>query len=205
VTPEERLTELVEIRRQELDAHATRFEAAASELERREELVRDSRTSVERLLRFGTADLEGRESDLAELARELEAREARIRAEEEELARRRGELGAVELKRAAIEQREAALAAREARVVEIEEVREADALAAETALVAPRELVAFVPGDRYRLVPLTSPPLAPGDRVEIDDEAFTVARFGPSPLPGDGRRCVYLVRGRRAPASDGSS
>jgi hypothetical protein len=53
-------------------------------------------------------------------------------------------------------------------------------------------------------VELTIPAPAAGDEIEIDGEQLQVARYGPSPLPGDRRRCVYLVRGRRSP-SDGSS
>ncbi len=116
MTPEERLAELVAHRREELVAHAARVEEVVVDLEQREGLVRDSRASVERLLRFGTADLEGRETDLVELSRRLDEREAQLQSQEDELARRRSELGAVELRRAAVEQREAALAARESRL-----------------------------------------------------------------------------------------
>ena len=84
-----------------------------ADLERREELLRDMRASVERLLRLGTKDLTEREVELQELGREFMEREARLSAEEAELNRRRSELGAVELKREAVEQRERALAARE--------------------------------------------------------------------------------------------
>jgi hypothetical protein len=203
MTPEERLAELVAHRREELEAHAARVEDAVADLEQRESLVRDSRASVERLLRFGAADLEGREGDLVDLTQRLEEREARLRTDEDDLARRRGELGAVELKRAAVEQREAAVAAREAKMVALEDVQD-DAAPPQDDAVA-QTLIAFVPGDRYRLVELTSTPLSRGNPVAIDGEEYVVARFGPSPLPGDRRRCVYLVRGRRSEASDGGS
>ena len=32
-----------------------------------------------------------------------------------------------------------------------------------------------------------------GDDVEEDDGRFRVNKVGPSPLPGDDRRCAYLV------------
>ena len=50
--PEERLEELLAQRRRELDAHAEQLHASIAELERREELLRDSRASVERMLRL---------------------------------------------------------------------------------------------------------------------------------------------------------
>ena len=204
MTPEERLSELVAHRRRELEGHAARVDELVTDIEHREELVRDSRASVERLLRVGTADLEGREADLVGLQQQLEEREARIAREEDELARRRGELGAVELKRAALEQREGALDAREARVVALEERLESPGPAHDERAEGAQDLVAFVPGERYRLVELsrTAPP--PGGAIEVEGETFEIARHGPSPLPGDARRCVYLVRGRRS-ASDGSS
>ena len=79
-TPEERLEQLLAERRRELEQHAGSFESAVADLGRREELVRDARTSVERALRVGTADLDAREADLADVAHELTTHEARIRA-----------------------------------------------------------------------------------------------------------------------------
>ena len=37
------------------------------------------------------------------------------------------------------------------------------------------------------------PPPTPGEPCELDDEAFVVERFVPSPLPSDSRRCAVLV------------
>jgi hypothetical protein len=54
--------------------------------------------------------------------------------------------------------------------------------------------VLFVPTpDGYRLVQLDASPPAAGERVELEGAAFDVVRLGPSPLPGDERRCVYLA------------
>jgi hypothetical protein len=202
--PEDGLEELVAERRLELEAQAAALEDAIADLERREALLRDSRASLERLLRLGTTDLDSRESELAELIRELTARDERLRAEEAELTRRRSELGAVELKRASIEQRERAVAEKEASVEEREQ-RLADE-PTETEL--PREAVvvelAFVPGERYRMVDVDEQ-LEPGAVFEIDGVEYAVARIGPSPLPGDPRRCAYLVRGVRGVSSGGGS
>ena len=206
-TPEQRLDELLAQRRHELDEHAARLHESIAELERREELLRDSRASVERMLRLGTSELEARESELTSFVGELTEREAQLARSEDEVARRRQELGAVELKRASVEGRERAVAVKEEELAERE-------VALEERSVTPRpgsgdatveiELV-FVPGARYRLVEITAE-LAPGGAFELEEEAFVVARIGRSPLPADPRRCAYLVRGpRRAGASDGSS
>jgi hypothetical protein len=128
---------------------------------------------------------------------------------EEDVARRRQELGAVELKRASVEGRERAVAAKEEELAEREATLEerAQAVAGPWRSDAPVEVgLVFVPGERYRLVPISAE-LAPGAAFELEGDAFLVARIGPSPLPADARRCAYLVRGpRRAePASGGSS
>ncbi len=201
--PEERLEELLAIRRGELDEHAARLRESIAELERREELLRDSRASVERMLRLGTSELEAREAELSSFVHEITERETKLAESEQDLARRRQELGAVELKRAAIERRE--------RAVEVRE-DELEAHAQEDAPPDPGdgELVelAFVPGAQYHLVELEPAPLEPGMEIEVDDGAFVVSKVGRSPLPGDGRRCAYLVRGtrgREAASSPGSS
>jgi hypothetical protein len=199
--PEERLEELLAQRRKELDAHAEQLHASIAELERREELLRDSRASVERMLRLGTSDLEAREEELAAYVRELTERERELARAEAELGQRRQELGAVELKRAAVERRERALEAREAELVEQEAATRPDHDERK-----PVEL-AFVPGARYTLVELEPSPLEPGLELEVEDGLFVVTRVGPSPLPGDRRKCAYLTHGPRPrdPSSSGSS
>ena len=205
---EDRLEQLLAQRRNELEEHAARLHESIAELERREELLRDSRASVERMLRLGTSELEARESELTSFVGELAEREAELARSEEELARRRQELGAVELKRASVEGRERAVAARE------EELAELEASLAEREASLPRsgraeipvevELV-FVPGERYRVVEIATAELAPGNAFELEEGAFVVARVGPSPLPADPRRCAYLVRGPRGTGSPGGS
>jgi hypothetical protein len=48
----------------------------------------------------------------------------------------------------------------------------------------------FLPG--YELVERKGAPPAPGDRLEREGTAYVVLRLGPSPLPGDRRRCGFL-------------
>ncbi len=202
--PEARLEELLVLRRRELEEHADRLRESIAELERREELLRDSRTSVERMLRLGTSELEAREAELISFLREITGRESALADAERDVERRRQELGAVELKRAAVEQRERALDQREADLDERE--KQAARLAA-TARPAEEEVeLAFVPGIEYHLVELEPTTLGTGLDLEVGDETYSVARIGPSPLPGDERRCAYLVRGNRGrDSASGSS
>jgi hypothetical protein len=187
---ERRLDSLLDERRRELEQQAARVAETVETLERREQLLRDSRASLERLLRLGTSDLESREAELLQLMRDVTAREERVREGEAELARRRTELGAVELKRAALERRERALEERE------EALRDGDSGGAQLqGLAAP--VLAFVPGEAYRLHALDGAPLAAGASLTLDGVDYVVARVGSSPLPGDARRCAYLVRGPR--------
>jgi len=188
--PEDRLDDLLLLRRRELDAQVARLVETVNGLERREELVRDSRASVERVLRKGTNELDLREAELADRVAEVTAREERLRAAEAELAQRRSELGAVELKREAVERRERALAEREERIAE----REAE-LAEPASTEAEVASLVFVPGVSYELTEVEPTPLAPGAAFDLDGEQYEVARVGPSPLPADTRRCAYLVRG----------
>jgi septal ring factor EnvC (AmiA/AmiB activator) len=190
--PEERLHELVEAHRRELEERTRRFEETLAELERRERLLADSRASVERMLRLGTRDLDAREEELARFLRELTEREERVREQEDELARRRSELGAVELKRLQLEQRERALAAREQRLEGAERQIEAKSGGDVGEAPAPVRL-AFVPGRRYELAEIEPTAVAGGETLVVDGLTYTVARVGPSPLPGDRRRCAYLL------------
>ena len=209
-TPEERLEQLLAQRRSELEAHAARLHESIAELERREELLRDSRASVERMLRLGTSDLEAREAELTSFVSELAEREKRISEAEEEVARRRQELGAVELKRASVERREHALTTRETELAELEaELEErASKLASPSLRGEPVDVeLLFVPGERYRLVEVDTTELAVGAAFELESDSFVVARIARSPLPADARSCAYLVRGarREEPSSGGSS
>jgi hypothetical protein len=199
-SPEEKLERLLAERSHELEEQAARFELAMEDLERREALLRDMRASVERMLRLGTTDLTEREAEVEQLNRDVVERRARLSSEEAELERRRGELGAVELKREAVEQRERALAAREeqleaqraAQVTEAAARSEADGT---TDIDGERPVgLLFVPGPAYTLVEVETRALAPGAAVVHEGKSFVVTRLGPAPFPGDRRSCAYLER-----------
>ena len=123
------------------------------------------------------------------------------------LADRRSELGAVELKRAAVEQRELAVAAREADLAEREEALEVSEQATTSAgrgrgcVPAPslRPGSVLSPG-RDRSPGLGAGALARGRRRRVRRRSGRTV-----PLPGDPRRCAYLVLGPRRSGSDGSS
>jgi len=199
---EQQLEQLLAEKRAELEEDAARFEEAALELGRREERLRDERASVERLLRRTTAELEAREAELVQFERELGERDQHLAAAEAGLARRRSDLGAVELKRAALEQREHMLETREEELAageaRFEQARAAEAAAGAAALF-------FVPGPSYRLVEQEPVAASLGEAVQIAGEAYVVARVGPSPSPADTRRCAYLVRGVQRPGESGGS
>lgn len=44
----------------------------------------------------------------------------------------------------------------------------------------------------YRLLEREHEPPDPGERIELEGASYRVLRLGPSPLPGDARRCVFL-------------
>jgi hypothetical protein len=202
--PEQDLERLLHERRAELEDYAARFEEAALELGHREERLRDERASIERLLRRSTVELEAREKELVEFERELHGRDERLSAGEADLARRRSDLGAVELMRAAVERREQALASREEAVT----AREDRAFSTETSSVSCECAVVdllFVPGRAYRLVQAEPEEIGPGSVIDVDGEDYSVVRIGRSPLPRDERRCAYLDRvALREPEPDGS-
>ncbi|MGH3132867.1 MAG: hypothetical protein ACRDNY_03845 [Gaiellaceae bacterium] len=200
-TLEERIETLLADQRRNLVGQAARFAESARDLERREDLLRDARASLERLLRLGRSDLDTREAELARLIGELTSREERVHNEEAELAQRRRELGAVELKRAALERRERTLADREEAVA----AREALLDVRDPGVVSDSVSVAFVPGTAYRLVDVRPTVVRSGAALTIEDETYDVARVGPSPLPGDTRRCAYLVLGPRRGLPSGGS
>jgi hypothetical protein len=217
---EERLARIVDAHRRDLAEQRARFERTLEDLERRERLLSDAKASVERLLRLGARDLDAREADVARLISEVTEREERLREEEEELARRRSETGAVELRRVLIDQREQALeqreqalehrdqslAATEATLAEKERAlaeREWTLAMQEEAATAPSDSgepqeaqapsVAFFAGPTYRFVELADAPIS-GRTLVVKGEPFEILRIGPSPLPGDTRRCAYLLR-----------
>ena len=57
----------------------------------------------------------------------------------------------------------------------------------------PRHLLFVWKPSGYELVEREGDPPSVGATVEIDGRAQRVSKIGPSPLPGDGRRCGYLI------------
>ena len=144
---EEAIEALIAQRGREIEEQTDQLQATIADLERREEQTGRLRSAVEEMLRHGSAELDERHADLATLARELGEREERVRADERDIAVRKQELGAVELRRAAVERREEALAAREEALDRISAEltrRESELAAAEEAL----ELISAAPGRR---------------------------------------------------------
>ncbi len=57
----------------------------------------------------------------------------------------------------------------------------------------PTGFVLFVPTPAgYRLAAPDGLVPRPGERLRVEDVSYRVLRLGPSPLPGDRRRCVFL-------------
>jgi hypothetical protein len=182
---EEAVADLISDRGREIEERTAQLHAAIADLERREELTARLRSAVEELLHSGSTELDARHADLAALARDLSVREEEVSAAEIEVAERRQELGAVELRRAALERRERAAVERDEKL--------AQAAGAVGAASAPATShVLFVAADGYRLVERNGAAPDVGAHVEIDGLEYVVARVGRSPLPGDGRACAVL-------------
>jgi hypothetical protein len=205
-TPSEAaVEELIAARGRELELRAGQLAATVADLQRREERARELRSAVEDLLRRGSSELDERHAELNTLAVELSRREEAAAAAESELADRRRELGAVELRRAALERRESALAERESTVARIaSELQDREAQLEELRSVTPAaapdggsEVVeashlVWSAGDRYRIVERPGAAPAPGSVIELESSRWRVLRIGASPLPADRRRCAVV-------------
>src|SRR5262249_13556390 len=125
------------------------------------------------------AELDERELELAQRGTEIEALRSRV---EETLS-------VVEREQQLLSDREAALLNREQELDQREQARaEAEAAPAPSH----RETSALVLGDgRYRLVMRDDGPPVVGSEIVVDDTAYRIVRLGPSPLPGDRRRCAF--------------
>lgn len=114
VDEDEEIQALLAERGRELDEQTENLAATISDLERRERKTRELRAAVEDMLRQGSAELDDRHDELNVLAVELARREDAVSRAEADIAERRREAGAVELRRAAVERREVAAGEREA-------------------------------------------------------------------------------------------
>jgi hypothetical protein len=214
---EEAIGALISERGREIEEQTARLQATIAGLERREEAAARLRSAVERMLRQGSAELDERQAALAALAADLGARGERLREQERDVALRKQELGAVELRRAAVERREESAAERESALEsaasQLRE-RELELRTAEEELAAARRQLQavpaaeeqeapevpahllYLPGDGYRLIECDGPAPAAGSSVEVAETRFEVTRVGRSLLPGDRRACAYLELAR---------
>jgi DNA repair exonuclease SbcCD ATPase subunit len=212
---------MISDRGREIEQQTERLQLTIDDLERREEQAARLRSAVEEMLRHGSAELDERHAALTALAQELGAREEQMREQERDIALRRQELGAVELRRAAVEQREEAAEQREEAAEQREEAaerREEAAAEREAALdLAAAELEArgsqpaasepepaaghilVLVDNGWRIVEREGRVPALDNPVEVDGKAFVVSRVGLSVLPGDRRACAYLEPARHAP------
>ena len=185
----------------EIEEHTDQLQATISDLERREARAGQLRSAVEEMLRQGSAELDERHADLTRLSLELAAREDKVRADERDIAVRKQELGAVELRRAAVERREEIVAEREAALerlaTELDE-REIDGSAGALVELHPRSEdiqsegnVLLLCDAGYRMIDRLEPAVPVGGSIEIDGSTYVVVRAGRSPLPGDHRRWAY--------------
>jgi len=203
---EETVEALIVERGRELEEQTERLQATIEDLERREEQAGRLRSAVEEMLRHGSAELDERHAELAALALDLRAREERIRELERDIAVRRQELGAVELRRAAVERREAAATEREAGLeqaaAQLRDRVERTSSAAEVVVAAKPESpdhVLYLSDLGYRIVERHGRAPSVGVTLEVDGRVFVVTRVGRSTLPGDRRACAYLEPARTSP------
>jgi hypothetical protein len=208
---DEAVEALISERGREIEEQTARLQATIEGLERREEQAARLRAAVEEMLRHGSAELDERHAQLTALAADLRAREEAVRELERDLAVRKQELGAVELRRAAVERREQAASEREAALDEAaaalrnRERESADAGRGRDRAAREPEPTAhrlFLGTDPYRLVDRGGPPPAELETVEVEGTAFVVTRVGRSPAPGDGRPCAYLEPARTPVPAD---
>jgi hypothetical protein len=116
---EDAVEALIIERGREIEERTEQLHATITDLERREEQTGRLRSAVEEMLRHGSAELDERHSELAALALELGTREEQVRAAERDVAVRKQELGAVELRSAAVERRAHAATEREEKLIQI--------------------------------------------------------------------------------------
>ncbi len=172
----------LELRRQELGA----VELRRAALERRELALEQRIAEVEQV----RAQLDTRLSTAAEAdarVRELDALETELAGRATQLQHGLDEVVAA---RQALTAAQASLVERERKVSE-HEARDREERPV-SAVVEAVHLV-FVAGDRYRLEERAGAAPGAGQRVMLEDGIYEVVRVSPSPLPGDDRRCAFLV------------
>jgi len=199
---EDSIEALIDEKGREIEERTGELQTTISDLERREERTGQLRSAVEEMLRHGSTELDERQAALTALALDLATREEKVRTDERDIAVRKQELGAVELRRAAVERREDAVSERETTLGQLaadltERTRE---LAEEESVRPTAELVElsragtilYLAGDGYRMVERPGRAAPVGALLEIDGARYVVTRLGRSPRPGDGRTWAYL-------------
>ena len=221
-TDDDALETRIEERGREIEEHTDQLQATIGDLERREARTAQLRTAVEEMLRLGSAELDERHAGLTQLSLDLAAREERIRADERDVAVRKQELGAVELRRAAVERREALVSEREAALEERETelsdraraLEEASSGAGAELVELPRAVpptdapdceressaghVLYLAPAGYRMIERPGRAPAENTELEVDGVTYVIARAGRSPRPGDPREWAYLAVPPRA-------
>jgi hypothetical protein len=203
----------------EIEEHADQLQATIGDLERREARAAQLRIAVEEMLRQGSAELDERHAGLTQLSLELGAREERIRADERDIAVRKQELGAVELRRAAVERREAVASQREAELDRTAaDLEERERTVSEHHDGAPGSLVSLtrVPAGAsqfdgsllllgspagYAMIDRPDVVVTAGSSIQSGGLTYSVIRVGRSPLVGDRRCWAYLEAAGSPPAA----
>ncbi len=208
----------IEEKGREIEEHTDQLQATISDLERRETRTGQLRSAVEEMLRQGSAELDERHAALTQLSLDLAAREEKVRADERDIAVRKQELGAVELRRAAVERREEVVAEREEeleriastlgeRERQIAERQEENAGALVAFPTASDDAarfdgnVLFLSDAGYRMVERPGATPLVGETVEVGTSVYGVIRTGRSPLVGDRRCWVYVEPTAPTPTS----
>lgn len=210
-TDDDALEARIEEKGREIEEHTDQLQATITDLERREARTGQLRTAVEEMLRHGSAELDERHAGLTQLSLDLAAREEKIRADERDIAVRKQELGAVELRRAAVERREALaserasaleqlaadLADREHRLAAEQERAGGDLVSLATTRSDAESAsfdgnVLFLSENGYRMLDRPGSVVPVGAVVEVDGSTYGVVRVGRSKLPGDRRAWAYL-------------
>ena len=181
---EEAVEALIVERGREIEQRTAQLQATITDLERREEQTGQLRSAVEEMLRHGSAELDERHAELAAVALDLGTRDEKVRADERDIAVRKQELGAVELRRAAVERREEASTEREAALKRV-----AVELTSRELQLAEAERGSSIAGrgEPFRAIVNVSSGLPPPDR---DDAAEPDAAGHILFLAGEGYRVV---------------
>ncbi len=209
-TDDPELEARIEEKGREIEEHTDQLQTTISDLERREARTGQLRTAVEEMLRQGSAELDERHAALTQLSLDLAAREEKIRADERDIAVRKQELGAVELRRAAVERREAGASERESELDHIaSDLERREREAAEQQAETRTTVVALSRGPSspfsfdgsvlllgglagYRMIERPGVVIPAGTMIEIEGTAYVVTRLGRSPLVGDHRCWTYV-------------